>query len=276
MNYRHAFHAGNHTEVFKHAILAQLICSLRRKAKAFFVLDTHSGPGQYDLQSSEAQKTKEFTGGIALVLDSHAKSLEPYLSVVRAHNQDGLRTYPGSPQLVCDLMREYDRAAMCELNVDDFYKLQRLFRRSSVVATHLRNGYEGLLAMVPPRERRGLVFIDPPYEQPNEIKTLAFRLLAAYEKWPTGVFAAWYPVKTECAGKYLKAEIRKRSVNDSLAAEFLRYPVDGRVLAGSGMVILNAPWHFDRLLRTLCVDLAQAFDNHSDIQWSVRWLVHTE
>ena len=264
MNYRHAYHAGNHTEVFKHAVLVRLIGALQAKDKPIFVLDTHAGIGLYDLEGTEARKTEEADAGIRAVAEDASATLKPYLDLVRGFGGK----YPGSPSIIAKLLRPQDRAALCELHEEDFGRLRRLFLNDAQVAVHRRDGYEAMTAFVPPPERRGLVFTDPPYEATDELQTLAASLVGAQAKWPTGVYAAWYPIKDRQQARPLKDALRERFVPDVLAVEFLRHPVDGERLAGSGMVIVNPPWKLDAWLETLCADLAHAFGaGEGAVEW---------
>ncbi|HEY1630949.1 MAG TPA: 23S rRNA (adenine(2030)-N(6))-methyltransferase RlmJ [Rhizomicrobium sp.] len=264
MNYRHAYHAGNHTEVFKHAVLVRLIAALQAKEKPLFVLDTHAGAGLYDLEATEARKTNEADAGIRAVEGDASETLKPYLDLVRGFGGK----YPGSPSLIAKLLRSQDRAALCELHEEDFGRLRRLFLNNAQVALHRRDGYEAMMAFVPPLERRGLIFTDPPYEATDEMQTLATSLIAAHAKWPTGVYAAWYPIKDRRQARALKDALRERFIPDVLAVEFLRYPIDGERLAGSGMVVINPPWNLDDWLNTLCADLANAFGaGEGAVEW---------
>jgi 23S rRNA (adenine2030-N6)-methyltransferase len=195
MNYRHAFHAGNHTEVFKHSVLCLLLLELRKKPKPFTVLDTHAGAGIYDLLSAEAQKTGEAQDGIGRVFDQDLSEAAAYPKIVRHLNTAGLRLYPGSPVLIQSLLRKDDRLIVCELREDDSARLREAFRNDRRISVHHRNGYAAMNAFVPPTTRRGLVFIDPPFEQPDEFDHLADSLSAGIAKWPTGIFLAWFPLK---------------------------------------------------------------------------------
>ena len=258
MNYRHAYHAGNHTEVFKHVALVLLLEHLRRKAKPFFVLDTHAGLGQYDLTSPEAERTGEAREGIGVVLARPPHpGLAPYLSVVKPWTDRGF--YTGSPAIVAGLLRDGDRLAACELHPEDAEVLRANFRRDRRVAVHHRDGYEALPALIPPPERRGLVFIDPPYEARDEAERLAAALVAAVRKWPTGILAAWYPIKDETIGWTLARALADAGVASCLRAEFLRHPIDGERLAGGGMVFVNPPWRFDQEMEQAGAALAEAF-----------------
>jgi 23S rRNA (adenine2030-N6)-methyltransferase len=257
MNYRHGYHAGNHTEVFKHSALVLLLNHLREKPKPFMVLDTHAGVGQYDLRSLEAQKTGEAADGIGAVLGELRGAALPYLRAVREHLRRG--SYPGSPSIIAELLRDCDRLIACELHPEDARKLRVNFKHDRRVAVHHRDGYEAMLAFLPPPERRGLVFCDPPFEDRGEVSRLAAQLGAAARKWPTGIIAAWYPIKDDGIGRILGEALLEYDVQSCLRAEFLRYPIDGSRLAGSGMLFINPPWRFDAALRSLCDDLTTAF-----------------
>lgn len=257
MNYRHAYHAGNHTEVFKHPVLVMLLEHLRRKPKPFTVVDTHAGIGLYDLASVEAGKTGEAADGIARIIDADIPAASGYLDIVRGLNPDGLKVYPGSPALVRALLRDDDRLIACELHPEDVKLLRRAFRDDPRVAVHARDGYEAIGAFVPPPTRRGLVFIDPPYEARDEFERLADALNAGIAKWPTGIFAAWYPVKDRAGIDTL----RHRYAPDNpptLTCEFLRTPVDGETLAGGGLLICNPPYGLGAKLDALCQSLRKA------------------
>ncbi|MCC7272030.1 MAG: 23S rRNA (adenine(2030)-N(6))-methyltransferase RlmJ [Alphaproteobacteria bacterium] len=256
MNYRHAYHAGNHTEVFKHAVLALILDRLRQKPAPFMVLDTHAGLGLYDLRSPEALKTGEAAAGIGAVLASGRELPGPYLSVVRPFTDRGL--YPGSPAIAAAMLRAHDRIAACELHPEDVAVLRRNFRDDRRVAVHHRNGYEALLALIPPPERRGLVFVDPPYEKTDEAERLGRTLAAAVRKWPTGIFAAWYPIKDDAIGRAIARPLVEAGVPGCLKVELLRHRPDGERLAGSGILLINPPWQLDDDLRRLGGELLAA------------------
>ncbi|HEX3675206.1 MAG TPA: 23S rRNA (adenine(2030)-N(6))-methyltransferase RlmJ [Rhizomicrobium sp.] len=272
MNYRHAFHAGNHTEVFKHAVLAILVCRLLKKSRPFAVIDTHAGIGVYDLTSEQARKTNEALSGIGKIFYKSVPSAEAYLRIVRSLNQDGLTRYPGSPAIIRSLLRPHtDRLVANELHDEDAVHLRSAFRGDKQVLIHNRDGYEAMLAFVPPLERRGLVFVDPPFESKAEFETLAAKLIAAYRKWPTGIFAVWYPIKDRDPSRRFLGELRASGILRCLSAEFLLYPMDGAALAGSGILIINPPWLLDQEIMTLCVELTDAFEA-SEGRWSVEWI----
>jgi 23S rRNA (adenine2030-N6)-methyltransferase len=235
-----------------------LLVELGKKPKPFSVLDTHAGAGVYDLLSAEAAKTGEANEGIRRVIDRNIPAASVYLDIIRRINPDRLRFYPGSPAIVQALLRPGDQLIACELQEDDAAKLRANFKGDSRVSVHCRDGYEAILAFVPLRTRRGLVFIDPPFEHPDEFEQLAQSLNSGLKKWPAGMFAAWYPIKEKSAVDRL----RKRYQCDNAPAvccEFLREPPNGTTLAGSGLVICNPPWRFEDKLAALCRQLMSAF-----------------
>jgi 23S rRNA (adenine2030-N6)-methyltransferase len=220
MNYQHAYHAGNHTEVFKHSVLCLLLAGLQRKPRPFAVLDTHAGAGIYDLLSSAAQKTGEARTGIAVVFNKRIPTASRYLDLVRSMNTGTVRYYPGSPALIGAFLRENDRLIACELRADDAALLRAKFKGDRRVHVHHRDGYQAVKAFLPPPERRGLVFIDPPFEQADEFNQLADILNVGLRKWSTGIFAAWYPIKDVIPAT--------RSLLSQVASYSASHPTGGR------------------------------------------------
>jgi 23S rRNA (adenine2030-N6)-methyltransferase len=241
VNYRHAYHAGNFADCFKHALLLWLLRALARKDKPFSVLDTHAGLGAYDLEADEARRTGEAEAGIRRLLESPPAPLADYVGLVR---QLGL--YPGSPAIVRAVLRPGDRLACCELHPEDYAVLRRRFGRDRQVQVHLRDGYEALGALLPPAERRGLVLIDPPYEQPDEFSKVAAGLRLAASRFPGAVLAAWYPIKHRAPVRDFFHAMRESGLRDVVAAEFLlREPLDAARLNGCGLLVVNPPWRFE-------------------------------
>jgi len=241
MNYRHAFHAGNFADCFKHALLVWLLRALARKDKPFAVLDTHAGLGAYDLTADEALRTGESETGIRRLLESPPPALADYIGLV---NQLGL--YPGSPAIARALLRPGDQLICCELHPDDYAILRRRFARESQVHVHLRDGYEALVALLPPPQKRGLVLIDPPYESPDEFTRVAAGLRTAATRFPGAVLAAWYPVKHRAPVRAFHDSIRDSGLRDVVAAELLlREPLDPARLNGCGLLVVNPPFRFE-------------------------------
>ena len=258
VNYRHGFHAGNHADVLKHVALLALLESLARKDTPYFVLDTHAGRGRYLLQGEQADATGEARGGIfrLYVLHGLPALLQRFLRRVQADNPVGaLVTYPGSPLLVAQAMRPQDRLFACELQPDEARALGQLFKDDARVTTLARDGYGAMKALLPPKAHtngiaRGLVLVDPPYEaQEAEFATILAALADALARWPTGIFAVWYPIKQR---RTLAPFLRKAAAlpcRSALVAELQVRPDDSPLrLNGSGMLVLNAPYQFDEAL----------------------------
>jgi 23S rRNA (adenine2030-N6)-methyltransferase len=238
VNYRHAFHAGNFADCMKHALLVALLRALLRKPGPLFVLDTHAGAGHYDLAAEPATRTREAAGGISRLVNLTTEPLEDYVTIVRR-----LGLYPGSPGLIRELLRPGDRLACCELHPDEYAALRRRFRNDPQVAVHRRDGWEALKALLPPEQKRGLILIDPPYEDPNEFARLADGLKLANGRLRDGVIAAWYPVKRRAS---VRAFMDGLSLRDVIAAELLlREPLDPTRLNGCGLLIVNPPYRFE-------------------------------
>ncbi len=241
MNYRHAFHAGNFADCFKHALLLWLLDALARKPAPFFVLDTHAGAGHYDLSGGSAERTGEWRAGILRLLDDAPAALTPYVDAVRA-----LGLYPGSPALIRARLRSGDRLAACELHPEEAHALRQMFGRDRQVGVHQRDGWEAIGALLPPMERRGLVLIDPPYERQDEFASLASGLRTGWSRFAGGVFAAWYPIKHRAPVRAFHADVQASGIRDVVAAELhLREPVDPARLNGCGLLVVNPPFRFE-------------------------------
>jgi 23S rRNA (adenine2030-N6)-methyltransferase len=264
MNYRHAFHAGNFADVVKHAILSRLIAHLRKKESAFRVIDTHAGAGLYDLTGPEALRSPEWRDGIGRMLGADldptaAPLLADYLEAVRTANPPGkIIAYPGSPLLVRAWLRRADRLVACELEPSAAKALTQALHGDRRVKAVAIDGWTALSAYIPPKERRGLVLIDPPYELTDEFSRLAASLSAAVAKWPTGIFFAWYPIKDASQIVALLRDLRARKMTNMLRAEFtLSSSPDNTKLRGSGQLIVNPPWTLERDLKILLPALAK-------------------
>lgn len=268
MNYRHGYHAGNHTEVFKHTALVALLDLLGQKSKPMMVLDTHAGAGLYDLRSAMALKTGEAGSGIHKLLGRVHPALEPYVSLVREVGGPDMARYPGSPEIIRRLLRDGDRLVACELHPEDIETLRVHLSHDKRVAIHHRDGYAAIRAFVPPPERRGLVFIDPPFERTDEASELVRTLVEGLAKWPTGTFAAWFPIKDMRVVDRLSAALVGNGLRKLLLTTFLPYPIDGTRLAGSGLFTCNPPWRFDDRMAGICESLGDAFPgSRSSVEW---------
>jgi 23S rRNA (adenine2030-N6)-methyltransferase len=272
VNYRHAFHAGNHADVFKHAALIAVLDHLLAKPQPFAVLDTHAGLGVYDLGSEGALKTREFEAGIGRVFGQALPAAQGYLDLIGEMNPDGLSTYPGSPEIVRRSLREDDRLVCCELHPEEYAALRARYRGDRRIAVHHRDGYEALGALLPPPERgRGLVLIDPPFEQKDEAQRLARALEAGLRRWPTGIFMAWYPIKDRAIGDILAGAASVGGFAKTLRAELTPYPIDGVAMAGAGLLIANTPWKLDEKLAALAEALVPKLGDGRGT-WSMAWV----
>jgi len=265
MNYRHVFHAGNACDVLKHAVVTMIVERLLAKEAPFRVLDTHAGVGLYDLESEEALKTREFDGGIAPLFAAPPPhpALARYLEVVRSFNPDGvLRRYPGSPALVNALIRPIDRQVLVELHPEDHATLRRLYAHDDRVAVHKMDAYDAVKAHLPPPERRGLVLIDPPFEETNEFERLARALSVATRRWAGGVFALWYPIKDRIAVGRFHEAVAQAGVKRTTIVEMTTRN-DGPILRliGSGLLLVNPPWKLTETLGEALPALHRALPN---------------
>jgi 23S rRNA (adenine2030-N6)-methyltransferase len=260
VKYRHTFHAGNFADVTKHAVLVAALLRLTEKDRPLFLLDTHAGSGRYELAADGEAKS-----GIARVaaagLEGAHPALARYLDIVRALNPEGpLHVYPGSPMIEAALMRAGDRAAICELQAAEADALRRLLRGDARIGVHCRDGYVALGALLPPREKRGLAFIDPPYEETDaDFGRVAETLAAAAARWPQGVLMAWYPIKQGALTARLHRRLLDAGARRVLVAELCVHPDDSRAgLNGSGLVTINPPWRLEEDLRTMLPPLHTA------------------
>jgi 23S rRNA (adenine2030-N6)-methyltransferase len=240
MNYRHAYHAGNFADCMKHALFVALLRAMMRKPKPLLVLDTHAGIGRYDLTTGPAAQTGEWRGGIARLLAARPEPLADYLALVET-----LGLYPGSPAIAASLFRENDRLVACELHPEDAAALKGAFAGAKNVAVHERDGYTALRAFLPPAQKRALILIDPPYEREDEVSRLTASLAAAHEKFASGVYAAWFPIKHRAPVRDFFESLKLTGMKDVIAASlWLRPPVDPARLNGCGLIIVNPPYEF--------------------------------
>ena len=280
MDYRHAFHAGNFADVFKHTVLIGLFEALNANQTPFHFMDTHAGRGHYFLDSSESTRTGEAANGIQRLLTATRMPtlLHVYVNLVRSLNsgkEDSVE-YPGSPQLASLLLREIDRGTLCELHPDDCAALKLLFRGDARFGVHERDGYSAMNALLPPRERRGLVLIDAPFEaQEDEFRLIEKALTDVQRRWATGMFAIWYPIKLRQQVQPFHRWLTRSGFGKVLNAELLLHPDNSALrLNGCGMAIINPPWKFERqleeLLGALQSLLAQGRYGQHRIEWLVR------
>lgn len=279
MNYRHAYHAGNFADVVKHAVLVRIIEYLKIKEKAFRVIDTHAGIGLYDLSSDEAQKTGEWRDGIGRLLGAElepatANLLKPLLDVVHEMNpQGGLRLYPGSPMIARRLLRKQDRLSAIELHAEDAASLKKRFEGDFQTRVIELDGWLALGAHLPPKEKRGLVLIDPPFEKEGEFGRLVDGLVKAHRRWPGGIYALWYPVKDRAAVNSFRADLAAAGIEKILDIRFaIRQPSPEPRLDGTGMIVVNPPYPLQRELQTLLPALKAALAETPQARWAVEWI----
>jgi 23S rRNA (adenine2030-N6)-methyltransferase len=284
MNYQHAFHAGNFADVHKHVVLTRMLLHLREKATAFRVIDSHAGAGRYDLAGAQATRSGEWRYGIARLFTARSAEaaisgaartlLAPYLDSVAALNPSGaLRFYPGSPLIANALLRDDDRLIACELEADAAAALKlalRSARRAKVLAI---DGWMAVNANIPPKERRGLVLIDPAYEESADFDRLVEAVAQAHRKWPTGLYLLWYPIKGRDAPDALARRLRRLNIPKILRCELsIGTPPAEGALAGSGLIVVNPPFALERELRTLLPALVRliAPAGGSRLDWLAR------
>ena len=266
MNYRHAFHAGNHADVLKHVALLYCLDALKRKETPFGVLDTHAGRGAYDLFSDEAMRSPEWQQGLGRLIDwaDAPPAVARYLEALRSRNADGvLRHYPGSPALIADALRDQDTLAACELHPEEFAEL-RCNVRAPNARLHERDAWEAMRALLPPAERRGLVLIDPPYEEPDELTTSAHAIGAALKRFGHGVYLWWRPMKSRSALDAADAEVRNSGVAKWLRADlWVGAPMPEGRLMGSSLFLINPPYGLRAMLKETLPALARRM-KHDD------------
>jgi 23S rRNA (adenine2030-N6)-methyltransferase len=279
MNYRHAYHAGNFADAMKHAILARVIIYLQRKEAAFRVIDTHAGIGRYDLAAGAAAKTGEWLDGVGRLRDAVLPSeaallLKPWLDVAMPMVFATQPTYPGSPCLTRALLRKQDRLTALELHSEDAAILAKVFAGDFQTRVIELDGWLALGAHLPPKEKRGLVLIDPPFEDPREFERMVDGVIKAHKRWPGGIYALWYPVKDRAAvARYRKALIAS-GIPDIIDTEIIVRDSGGERLDGCGMTIINPPFTLEAEAKTMLAALTPVLALEPKAsRWSVSRLV---
>jgi 23S rRNA (adenine2030-N6)-methyltransferase len=263
MNYRHAFHAGNFADCVKHALLLALLKAPLGKPAPFAVLDTHAGRGAYDLAAPEAERSGEWREGIARVMAHDDPALAAFRAAIAAAGFPA--AYPGSPALIRARLRAGDRLMLCELHPEDHAALKAHFRGDAQVAVHRRDAYEAVTALTPFPERRGLVLLDPPFEQPGEFDRLATAIIALRRRFRAAILAAWYPIKHRAPVRAFHAALAEAAVPDCLACELaLREPTDPQRLNGCGVLVANAPFGFEAEAGAILAGLLAALGRGED------------
>ena len=281
MNYRHVFHAGNFADVVKHAVLCRILLHLRQKPAAFRVIDTHAGAGLYDLAGPEAARNPEWRDGIGKVMDANftprvTELLAPYRQAVAACNPGGsLRWYPGSPVIVRGLLRDRDRLVACELEPKAAATLRHAMGRDRRVKVQEADGWLAAAAGLPPPERRGVVLVDPPYEQDDDFIRLSRSLGEGHRRWATGIFTLWYPIKGRPESDALAKRLRRLGIPKLFRVEIVVSPLSNPTrLNGCGLVVVNPPWTLEDELKEMLPALARLLDRGTKGggQWRLDWL----
>ncbi|WP_380787744.1 23S rRNA (adenine(2030)-N(6))-methyltransferase RlmJ [Sphingomonas sp. R86521] len=275
MNYRHSFHAGNSADVVKHSLLIALVRALQQKQGALTLIDTHAGCGLYDLGGEQAQRTGEAADGVLRAFADANPLLDDYRAAVRAVNVGAEpRLYPGSPQFMAQTLRPQDLLILNEKHPEDASALRGAMR-GTPAAVHERDAYELWLALVPTRTGRGVVVVDPPYEQTDERARITETLAAAHRKWAHGVTVIWYPLKDRATHQRWKDNLRKLGIPKFLSVEHWLYDADRPgIYNGAGLFIVNPPYAFTQALPPLLEALRAALapDGHRG-EITADWLV---
>lgn len=267
MNYRHLYHAGNFADVIKHVFLIELIHSLLKKPAPFCYIDTHAGAGHYDLFSEFAAKNKEYKQGIEKIIQQEKwpLSIKQYINCVNQINNKlsestfaSLRYYPGSPMIARHFMRTQDRMVVCELQPQEHLLLKAQFANDKQTAVHHMDGFLALKAYLPPREHRGLILIDPPYENPDEYTRIASTLPDALKRFENGIYVIWYPIKEKTLVERFHRTIRQQIKQPIFIIELSIYPYLPNHLAGCGLCVINPPWQFDQSVQKILPSLWKA------------------
>jgi 23S rRNA (adenine2030-N6)-methyltransferase len=281
MNYRHAFHAGNFADVLKHVVLMMLIEHLKKKPAPFFYLDTHAGRGLYDLSEAPAQRSGEYKNGVGRVLEAAPASLPvelaAYAELVRQSAGKGhsaITAYPGSPLIVARMRRPGDRLVLMETQPREAAALRAALGREKLVSVLESDGYAALKAQLPPRENRGLVLIDPPYESDLEFDRVLAGIELAHERWPSGTCCIWYPLTDRAGPVRFHRDLERSGVRKVLDVQLSVLPADTRLgMAGAGLVIVNPPWLLDERLKELLPPLHALLALDGLGGTSVEWVV---
>jgi len=279
VNYRHAFHAGNFADVVKHIILTRILAYLMKKDAAFRVIDTHAGIGLYDLFGNEAERTGEWQDGIGRLIEATlpvpvADLIAPYLAAVRAQNSDGrLRYYPGSPMITRHMLRSQDRLMALELHPSDAWALRKNFADDFQVRVTTLDGWAAMGTHLPPKEKRGLVLVDPPFEEKGEFTRMAQSLEKAHARWPGGIYAYWYPIKEPReVDAYIKA-LKASGIAKILRIELtIDTPTTPARLHGTGMIVVNPPYVLEQEMRNVLPVLAELLGVEGRGRRSVDWV----
>ncbi|ETS14441.1 hypothetical protein Q649_01089 [Bartonella quintana JK 73] len=280
MNYRHIYHAGNFADVFKHIIVTRIVEYLKRKEKAFRVIDTHAGIGIYDLSSLEAHKTKEWHDGVqrffsAPIPENLKALLRPWCDTIETLNKGKKETvfYPGSPFLIRQLLRKQDRLIAIELHSADYHILAKNFANDYQTKVLHLDGWISLNAHLPPKEKRGFILVDPPFEKPGEFSRLIEGLVKAYRRFPGGIYALWYPVKYKKEIENFLHALHQTGIPKILQLEMrIRKSSIPATMNGSGMILINPPYLLEEEMKKLSPFLLARLGQDKNAQMTHKWL----
>ncbi|OOF55445.1 23S rRNA (adenine(2030)-N(6))-methyltransferase RlmJ [Rodentibacter genomosp. 2] len=277
LSYRHSFHAGNHADVLKHIVLMLILENLKLKEKGFYYLDTHSGVGRYRLSSNEAEKTGEYKEGIGRLWEQTdlSEELNRYVNLIKDLNNSGktLRYYAGSPMIAAQLLRPQDRALLTELHPSDFPLLRNNFKEFKNISVKCDNGFQQVKSTLPPKERRGLVLIDPPYELKEDYDLVVKAVEEGYKRFATGTYAIWYPVVLRQQTKRIFKGLEASGIRKILKIELaVRPDSDQRGMTASGVVIINPPWTLENQMREILPYLVKTLIPEGTGSWAVEWI----
>ena len=277
LSYRHSFHAGNHADVLKHIVLMLILENLKLKDKGFYYLDTHAGVGRYQLSSDEAEKTGEYKEGIGRLWERTdlPQEISRYVDLIKHLNfgAKALRYYAGSPLIAAQLLRPQDRALLTELHPRDFPLLRNNFKEFKNVSVKCDNGFQQLKATLPPKERRGLVLIDPPYELKEDYDLVVKAAEEGYKRFATGTYAIWYPVVLRHQTKRIFKGLQASGIRKILKIELaVRPDSDQRGMTASGMAVINPPWTLENQMKAILPYLVKTLVPEGTGSWTVEWI----
>ncbi len=273
LSYRHSFHAGNAADLLKHVVLIELMQYLQRKDGPLDYIDTHAGAGIYDLHSAESKKTGEHLSGVGAIQHSNWPELQPYLTLLKSFNRGELRRYPGSPLLALSMLRPQDRAWLFELHANDHQKLEKACSTYKKVRIEQDDGLQGMLGLVPPASKRGLILIDPSYEIKKDYQLVIETLQKAHKRFASGVYALWYPVVQRAQIDQMENALRRTGIRNVQRFELGWLPDSAEYgMTASGMIVINPTWGLMSLMQGLLPKLAQQLAG-DDGRWRCEQLV---
>ena len=277
LSYRHSFHAGNHADVLKHIVLMLILENLKLKDKGFYYLDTHAGVGRYQLSSDEAEKTGEYKEGIGRLWERTdlPQEISHYVDLIKNLNfgAKALRYYAGSPLIAAQLLRPQDRALLTELHPRDFPLLRNNFKEFKNVSVKCDNGFQQLKDTLPPKERGGLVLIDPPYELKEDYDLVVKAAEEGYKRFATGTYAIWYPVVLRQQTKRIFKGLQASGIRKILKIELaVRPDSDQRGMTASGMAVINPPWTLENQMKAILPYLVKTLVPEGTGSWTVEWI----